>query len=237
MNSDTTLNLLAAGRFTLTGQFVRGSNYTFLGELDSVDGPVKVVYKPTRGEIPLWDFPPGTLGKREVAAYLMSRFLGWDLVPPTLYRKKVLPLGPGMLQVFIEHNPQYHYFNFTDTDKNRLQVVAVFDLLINNADRKGSHVLIGTDNHLWCIDHGVSFHVDDKLRTVIWDFAGQALPDGILADLEGFLSRSEGVHQTLKSCLRKSEINALLRRTQLLLKEKTFSLPTADRRMYPYPPV
>ena len=156
----------------------------FLGQVQTDTGVMKVVYKPTRGEIPLWDFPARTLAKREVAAYLTSEFMGWELIPPTLYRKKGLSFGPGMLQFYIEHDPNYHFFKFTTEDRARLDRIVVFDLLINNGDRKGSHVLVGEDGHLWCIDHGVSFHTEDKLRTVIWDFAGQPISGDILDTLE-----------------------------------------------------
>ncbi len=103
------------------------------------------VYKPGRGEQPLWDFPQGTLVKREVAAYAVSESLGWELVPPTVYRRRKLPLGPGSLQQYVEHDPEYHYFRFSPEDKQRLRPVALFDLLINNADRKGGHVLRDPD--------------------------------------------------------------------------------------------
>lgn len=231
------LKQLAEGVFTLEGQFVRGSNYTFLGQLESDSGQMKVVYKPTRGEIPLWDFPARTLAKREVAAYLTSQFLGWELIPPSLYRKKGLPFGPGMLQFYIEHDPTYHYFKFTPVDRIRLDRIVVFDQLINNGDRKGSHVLAGEDGHLWCIDHGVSFHTEDKLRTVIWDFAGQPISEGILAYLESLISRKAELLLTLKPYLRVSEVNALVRRAAEMVKSKTFRIPGDERRMYPYPPV
>ncbi len=143
------------------------------------------MYKPTRGERPLWDFPPASLAGREVAAYLVSEALGWRLVPPTIYRKKG-PLGPGSLQAFVEHDPEYHYFTFNESDRQRLRPVALFDLLINNADRKGSHVLLDEQDHMWLIDHGVCFHVEDKIRTVIWDFAGEPFPDALCSDLTAF---------------------------------------------------
>jgi streptogramin lyase len=120
------------------------------------------------------DFPRASLARREVAAYLVSEALGWRLVPPTVYRKDG-PIGSGSLQLFIEHDPGYHYFTFSDADRQRLHPVAIFDLLINNADRKGSHLLLDPDGHLWLIDHGLCFHREDKLRTVIWDFAGEPI--------------------------------------------------------------
>lgn len=237
MDHAAILQVLAEGILTLEGQFVCGSNYTFLGQVETESRLLKVVYKPTQGEIPLWDFPVHTLAKREVAAYLTSQFLGWELVPPTLYRKKNLPLGPGMVQYYIDHDPHYHYFNFSEIDRARQDKVVVFDLLINNADRKGSHVLIGQDDHLWCIDHGVCFHIEDKLRTVIWDFAGQAIAEDILQDLTSFIQQADQINESFKPYLRKSEMNALLRRAKALVEQKIYRIPGDERRMFPYPPV
>jgi hypothetical protein len=237
MDEERALNLLAEGELTLEGQFVRGSNYTFLGSIRHEGEETKVVYKPTRGENPLWDFPTGTLAKRETAAYLTSRYLGWNLVPPTLYRRKQLPLGPGMVQLFVEHDPRFHYFNFPDEIRARLKIVAVFDLLINNADRKGSHVLLGMDGRLWCIDHGICFHHEDKLRTVIWDFAGEPIPAELLADLESLTATATEYSLAMKKYLRASEIRAVLARAEGMIQWGAFRTPGTDRRMYPYPPV
>ncbi len=229
---------LQKGKIELQGQFLLGSNYTFLGELAHEDLTLKVVYKPTRGERPLWDFPDGTLAKREAAAYEVSEALGWELVPPTVLRRGG-PLGRGSVQLYIEHDPEYHYFKFSAEDRQRLQPVAVFDLLINNADRKGSHVLRADDGHLWLIDHGVCFHVEPKLRTVIWDFAGQAIPaewlDGVRRLLEN-LDAPEGLPDVLRGLLRRSEINALRRRAQHLMDHPIFPSP-AGRLAFPWPPV
>ena len=237
MDHAAILEQLAQGEFTLEGQFTRGSNYTFLGNIATESGPMKVVYKPTRGEIPLWDFPARTLAKREVAAYLTSRVHGLGIDSPHPVPKKGLPFGPGMLQFYIEHDPNYHVFTFTPkTAPGWIEIVA-FDLLINNGDRKGSHVLVGEDGHLWCIDHGVSFHTEDKLRTVIWDFAGQPISGDILDTLENLVSRKPELLLTLKPYLRVSEVNAILRRANEMLQSKTYRIPSDERRMYPYPPV
>ena len=178
----TILNLLQHGEITIKGEFVWGSNYTFLAEVSQNGDKILSVYKPSRGERPLWDFPPASLARREAAAYLVSEALGWELVPPTVYRKKA-PIGPGSLQLFIEHDPELHYFNLTWTTARGLRPVVLFDLLVNNADRKGSHLLFDNNHHLWLIDHGICFHAEDKLRTVIWDFAGEPIPENLLADL------------------------------------------------------
>ena len=150
-----------------------GSNYTFLVDVHYQDTTVQAVYKPSKGEQPLWDFPESTLALREVAAYLVSECLGFQFVPFTTLRNEG-PYGAGSIQQYIEYDPEYHYFNFSDEDKQHLKPVVLFDLLVNNADRKGGHVFFedGT-RKLFAIDHGICFHEEDKLRTVLWDFGGQ----------------------------------------------------------------
>jgi uncharacterized repeat protein (TIGR03843 family) len=233
------LTALQHGELDLQGQFLNGSNYTFLVQLKYESTTMTTVYKPVRGEQPLWDFPAGSLAKREVAAYQVSELLGWELVPPTIYRRKA-PLGAGSLQQYIEHNPEDHYFNFSETDKQRLRPVAVFDLVINNADRKGSHILRGEQDHLWLIDHGICFHVEDKLRTVVWDFCGEKLPEEFQAGLEKLLVALEGEGEeglVLKKLLRIGEIQAMAGRTRRLLEKKMFPYPGRNTRPYPWPPV
>ncbi len=231
---------LQKGAAQLQGQFVRGSNYTFLVEITLDEVHLTAVYKPVRGEQPLWDFPQKSLAKREVAAYLVSQALGWNLVPPTIFRRSRLPLGAGSLQFFVDHHPRDHFFNFSAADRARLRPTAVFDLLINNADRKAGHILRALDGRFWLIDHGVCFHGEDKLRTVVWDFAGEPIPVTLLADLERLLPALEKDAQLaleLKPWLRPSEINALRRRAADLLKDPTFPPPPTDRRSFPWPPV
>lgn len=239
-NKEAILAALQNGKLSLQGQFVSGSNYTFLAEVDGPDGALQLVYKPVRGEQPLWDFPERSLACREVAAYCVSEALGWELVPPTVYRRRG-PLGAGSAQLFVNHNPDHHYFTFSDAEKQRLKPVAVFDVLINNADRKGGHVILDKENHLWLIDHGISFHVDDKLRTVIWDFAGQPIPSKLLADLRRFLDELEAadsvLRAALKPLLRPTEIRRLATRAQALLDHPIYPLPDNHRRPYPWPPV
>src|SRR5690349_4340386 len=182
-NSETLQNALIHGEYELTGQFMLGSNYTFLVDVHHEGETYPAVYKPSRGEQPLWDFPEHTLAQREVAAYQLSEALGFHLVPFTTLRDKG-PHGPGSLQQFIEYDVEYHYFNFTPQDREKLRPVVLFDLLANNADRKGGHVFFEIDTKkLYAIDHGICFHSEDKLRTVIWDFAGEAIPDELLAPL------------------------------------------------------
>jgi uncharacterized repeat protein (TIGR03843 family) len=153
-SDEAILTALRSGELAVKGEFLWGSNYTFLVKVVHAGENLSGVYKPTRGERPLWDFPVASLARREVAAYLVSEAIGWRLVPPTVYRRNG-PAGPGSLQLYIEHDPEYHYFNFSEDDLQRLRPVALFDLIINNADRKGSHILIDNDRHLWLIDHGI----------------------------------------------------------------------------------
>lgn len=221
----------------MKGQFVRGSNYTFLGEVQLDGESIPVVYKPSRGEQPLWDFPQNTLAKRETAAFLFSQWLGWNLVPPTVYRKKGLPFGSGSVQQHIHHDVNYHYFSFSDEDRMRLDIVALMDLLMNNADRKGSHVLIDGNNRIWCIDHGLCFHNEDKLRTVIWDFAGKVIRGDLLEDIQRLVASREDIHLVLKPYLTRGEINSIIRRAIRLLDNPVFPMPGSDRRMFPYPPL
>lgn len=233
------LTALNKGNLTLHGEFVWGSNYTFSAKIEYGELCLQTVYKPTRGERPLWDFPKASLARREVAAYLVSEALGWDMVPPTVYRKKG-PIGPGSLQLYIEHDPDYHYFNFQDLDRQRLRPVVLFDLLINNADRKGSHLLLDSKRHLWLIDHGICFHRDNKLRTVIWDFAGESLPEDLCRDMARFrqmLAPENEFYKCLQEYLSPEEISALASRADRLLSTTHFPNPHPDRRPYPWPPV
>jgi uncharacterized repeat protein (TIGR03843 family) len=231
---NASLNLaFQRGEIELKGQFLLGSNYTFLVNVHYEGANYPAVYKPSRGEQPLWDFPENTLALREVAAYIASETLGFHFVPFTILRTEG-PYGPGSLQQYLEYDPDYHYFNFTAEDRARLKPVVLFDLLINNADRKGSHVFIesGTKK-LWAIDHGICFHEQDKLRTVIWDFAGQPIP----AELLSLLARTSELPPLLKPYLSPGEISALLARAEYLTSLKAFPLPPKDRRAFPYPPV
>jgi uncharacterized repeat protein (TIGR03843 family) len=233
------INLLRNGEITIKGEFAWGSNYTFLAEVGNDGDKILSVYKPSRGERPLYDFPPASLARREAAAYVVSEGLGWELVPPTVFRKKA-PIGPGSLQLYIEHDPEIHYFNLDEGDRQRLRPVVLFDLLINNADRKGSHLLFDIDNHLWLIDHGICFHTEDKLRTVIWDFAGEPIPDKLINDLQGFiqlLDPSTSLFKDLHSLIAPQEIKALATRAELLITQGIFPQPDPNHRSFPWPPL
>jgi uncharacterized repeat protein (TIGR03843 family) len=233
------LDVLENGVLATKGKFLWGSNYTLLLSVEYGGAELRAVYKPVRGERPLWDFPEATLAGREVAAFLVSEALGWKLVPPTVYREDG-PAGPGSLQLFIEHDPNYHYFEFTDGDRERLRPVVVFDYLINNADRKGSHVLFDRHDHLWLIDHGICFHSDYKLRTVIWDFAGDPLPPALCADvsrLQGLLAQGSDLRARLDPHLTAEEMKALSIRAAALTDSGQFPNPKPNSRPYPWPPV
>lgn len=224
---------LTNGDYKLKGQFMLGSNYTFLVDVQYENKTYPAVYKPSRGEQPLWDFPENTLALREVAAYQLSEILNLHIVPFTVYRDDG-PHGAGSLQQYIEYDIEYHYFNFTDDDKEKLRPVVFFDLLANNADRKGGHVFFEDEtNKLFAIDHGICFHQEDKLRTVIWDFAGENIPDELLAPL----SLTSTWSDVLQPYLSPSEIRALIRRADKLCKTKIFPYPLQGRRAYPYPPI
>lgn len=232
---------LQEGELELKGQFMLGSNYTFLVTVHHEGREIPAVYKPSRGEQPLWDFPENSLAQREVAAYLVSEALGFHLVPCTVLREDVAMYGAGSLQEFIEYDPEYHYFSFDEDDRRRLSPVALFDVLVNNADRKGSHVLIETGSRrLWAIDHGLCFHEEDKLRTVLWDFAGQPIPRNLRERLE--LSRSQleagaPLRLDLRPYLAAGEISAILERAEHLLETGIFPTPPRHRRAIPYPPL
>lgn len=240
------LHLLQYGDIDLEGLLPWSSNYTFLARVHQDDLETLAVYKPRQGERPLWDFAQGTLCQRERAAYLVSEAIGWGVVPTTVVREG--PHGAGSLQAFIDHDPECHYFTFEgEADfRTQLQQIALLDIVINNADRKGGHILLQeSENHtdkarLWAIDHGVCFHTQYKLRTVVWEFAGMPIPDDLLADLErlrsDLFSRSSTFVLDLSTQLDESEMTALLKRVDQLIELGLFLEPGPSRH-YPWPPV
>jgi uncharacterized repeat protein (TIGR03843 family) len=246
MTSSDVLHLLQNGTVEIEGLLPWSSNYTFLVRV--CDRPIEVgaVYKPQRGERPLWDFPQGTLCYRERAAFLVSEALGWHIVPPTVLREA--QHGPGTIQLFIEHNPERHYFAIEgDADyRPQLQRITLLDVLINNADRKAGHVLMQETpeaeeaDRLWGIDHGICFHVDPKLRTVIWEFAGAPIPESLKTDLEAFRDllndEKNQLRRELSQLLSSPEIDALRHRLNRLIDRARFPQPGAGRH-YPWPPV
>jgi hypothetical protein len=215
-----------------------GSNYVFLLTLRHAEaGSGYAVYKPQRGEAPLWDFPSGTLCQRELAAFLVSEALGWHLVPPTVLREAGLEHGVGAVQLFIEHDPAQNFFNLRERRADEMKRVALFDWLTNNADRKGGHCIVGLDGRMWCIDHGITFHVEDKLRTVIWDYQGQPIPPDLLEDVCGFGERLQddaSLRESLAALLSERELAALERRIALIDRARAFP-PPPPYRPYPWP--
>ncbi len=232
-------DIFTHGEIELQGEFLWGSNYTFLVDVKYAGESVRAVYKPARGERPLWDFPRKSLAHREVAAYLVSEALSWELVPLTVYRRDG-PAGSGSLQLFIEHDPDYHYFTFSPQDRQRLRPVVLFDYLINNADRKASHVLVDARSHIWLIDHGICFHTEDKLRTVIWDFCDEPVPAGLREDLRQLyfrLTSEKDLPHRLADHLSPAEIAQLTLRAEWLSRLENFPGPPSDRRVTPWPPL
>lgn len=236
---ENVVNLLDNGTLAVDGLLPWGSNYTFVGHVSDGDHDVRVVYKPVRGERPLWDFPHGTLAQREVAAFVICQGLGWDFVPPTVLRDG--PHGLGSVQLFMDVDQDAHFFTFREDRAFHpaLQSLALFDIIINNADRKGGHCLRAGDGCLCAIDHGVCFNAQPKLRTVIWDYAGQEIPPAqlsALCHLQSELSNSfSPITQKLATLLSREEIAALRSRLATLVDEGHFPEPPENRRPFPWP--
>ena len=229
--------VMATGDLEILGLLPRSSNYTFLARAGEGDDAVLVVYKPRRGEIPLWDFPEGTLCQREVAAYVVARSLGWPNVPPTILRDG--PEGVGSVQRFVPFDPEAHYFTLTPERADDFRRVALFDVVVNNADRKGGHCLLGEDDAIWVIDHGVCFSEEPhKLRTVIWEHVGEAIEPALLEDLRRFdRETTDGpVGDTLGVLLAEGELAAMHARIEAVLAAGRFPEP-GPGRPYPWPPV
>jgi uncharacterized repeat protein (TIGR03843 family) len=224
--------VLAEGEMTVHGRIAGSSNATLLVTCTLAGRELLAVYKPARGERPLWDFPAG-LGDREVAAYELSRALGWGIVPETVARRDG-PFGPGSVQRFVPEDGESHYFTLRDDESwhPALITIATFDVIANNADRKSGHVLLA-EGRLWAIDNGLAFHVEPKLRTVIWDFAGEPIPPALVADIEGLLAA--GLPAALAGLLDPDEQRALLERAGVLAAEGRLPLPDQDGDWPPYP--
>jgi hypothetical protein len=223
--------LLERGEIELLGVMPRASNYTFAATVSDADMKTLAVWKPAEGEQPLWDFPDETLWKREVAAYELSDALGWDIVPLTIAREG--PYGIGSLQLFVEHADGEHYFTLAERFAPQFVRIAAFDVVANNADRKSSHCLLETGTErIKVIDHGVCFNVDPKLRTVIWDFAGEALPADAMGSLRAF-----DAWDRFAELLEPQEIDAMRARLADLVRAGRLPEPPEDRRSYPWPPV
>tara|TARA_Y100001936_G_scaffold217036_1_gene228671 strand:- start:3776 stop:4546 length:771 start_codon:yes stop_codon:yes gene_type:complete len=214
----------------------RASNYTFVMELHSDKGKALAVYKPQLGEAPLWDFPQGSLYLRECATYEFSKALKWGIIPPTIRREG--EAGIGSLQLFIPNDPNSNYFTFFEDHKEKLLQLAVLDALLNNADRKGGHCLLATNGEIWAIDNGLTFHVQHKLRTVIWDFAGEAIPHNLVKDMKNvYRNLKKQEEKSIMNCfLTTDEINALLDRLSNYINHPMLPFPMS-RKDLPWPVV
>jgi uncharacterized repeat protein (TIGR03843 family) len=225
------LELLEQAEVEVLGRMPYSSNATFLVDLCHEGLLAQGIYKPHRGERPLWDFPAG-LYQREAATFELSEWLGWDLVPPTVVRDG--PMGAGSLQLFVPPHFEQHYFTLRDHAEHHfaLQRLCVFDIVTNNTDRKSGHVLLGEDGRIWAIDNGLSFHVEFKLRTVIWDWGGEPLPVSIVDDIARLVD--DGLPASVAARLDTAEVDAALARTRALLRTGRFPVDETGRR-YPWP--
>ena len=229
---------LATGEIEVLGALPESSNAALLVRCVTREDSLLAVYKPMRGEAPLWDFPDGTLHRREVAAFEVARALGWPRVPPTVLRDG--PFGPGSMQLFISFDPAEHFFTLEVAHADTFRRVALFDLVVNNADRKGGHCLLDEDGEIWVIDHGVCFAVEPKLRTVIWTFVDEPLPADAADDLARVrreLADGGELAVTLGALLAPDEVAATAERIDLLLDEGAFPEPEPGVRPFPWPPI
>jgi hypothetical protein len=231
---DVAHELLRGGELELVGRMPWSSNGTYLASVGDDRGEMLVIYKPRQGERPLWDFRTGTLCQREVAAFEVSAAFGWEIVPDTVLRDG--PIGIGSVQRFVDHDPEEHYFTLLATHAEVLRRFGVFDIVINNTDRKGGHCLLGVDDHVWGIDHGVTFHEHWKLRTVIWDFAGDALSSVERDGLECVIRALDGpLGAGLAELLSPTEIAATYARATHLLERGRFPIADDDYHNFPWP--
>jgi uncharacterized repeat protein (TIGR03843 family) len=225
------VHALEHGDITIVGRMPHSSNATFLVSVQCGETSFQAIYKPLRGERPLWDFEPG-LHRREIAAYLLSQAMGINMVPPTVLREG--PLGEGSLQHFIDADVEQHYFTIFEQREDlhdQLRAMCVFDIVANNTDRKAGHCLLGLDDKVWGIDHGVCFAADFKLRTVIWEFGGEPLPDHLRAAIEPLI---ETIPLNIATLLSSDEVSALQERVQWLCEGGAFPIDRSGSR-YPWP--
>ena len=233
LSDSDAVEVLARGELEVLGRMPWASNATLLvvARLDGVE--MQAIYKPRRGERPLWDFPGGTLCQREVATYELSDALGWGLVPPTVLRDG--PVGTGMVQGFVDHDPEEHYFTLLEEHADRFLQFAVFDVLVNNADRKGGHCIRSLpDGTIVGIDHGLTVHPPWKLRTVIWDFAGDAVPPGLADDVCRALVDDE-LSEHMAPLLTSLEVEAMQQRAQELVRAGRLPDPDPGYHSLPWP--
>jgi uncharacterized repeat protein (TIGR03843 family) len=228
-------DVLMIGEMEIEGRMPWSSNATFLVILRHGEDSIRGIYKPHRGERPLWDFPSG-LYQREVATYELAAFLGWNVIPRTVKRDG--DFGIGSIQTFIDADFSQQYFTILESmpdTHDQLRMLATLDILANNADRKGGHVLIDGSLQIWGIDNGLCFHEEpNKLRTVMWDFAGDVIPKPLRTDIERLVSTDRNSLGPLNELLDESEITSVLQRAKRLLKKPTFPNPSSNYA-YPWP--
>ncbi len=229
------LHLLRNGEIDLEGRMLDASNVTLVGTIRSGDVGGECVYKPVAGERPLWDFPDGTLAGREISAFLVSEATGWRVVPPTVLREG--PFGPGMVQLWIDGDEDVDLAEFVRRDDPALRRMAVFDAVVNNADRKGGHIIPTVEGHVYGVDHGICFSVDPKLRTLLWRWAGRPIPLASLDVLERLAEDLLGdLGEQLHEHLTRREVRRTSQRVADLLRTKLHPEPSGDWPALPWPP-
>jgi hypothetical protein len=233
MVTDANLKLLTMGVITVTGRLVDASNATLFATIESDHTKGECIYKPIAGERPLWDFPDGQLAHREYAAFLVSELLGLHIVPPTVLRDG--PFGIGMVQLWIDIDEEINLAQYFSQDDPQLRRMALFDAIINNTDRKIGHLLPDKSGHLYGCDHGVTFHSEYKLRTVLWQWAGEPLLEPEILILQEAISKFAEIRMALKDYLTEEEIAALEYRIRELLESLIFPLPNPDWPSIPWP--
>lgn len=230
----TVIEHLLAGSLEVTGRLVGASNATLYAECTLGDEKMAVIYKPIAGERPLWDFPDGNLAHREYAAFLISEFSGWNVVPPTVLRDG--PFGSGMVQQWIDIDESIDLALYYREDNENLRRMALFDAVINNTDRKIGHLLPVSDGSLLGCDHGVTFHEENKLRTVIWQFAERELTHDEIQTLRDLVTRLKAESEALLQLITELEFAALITRINRLLESEKFPSPSEDWPAVPWPP-
>lgn len=234
----TLVDAMRTGELSVTGRLVDASNATLYGTIKNLLNPdleeIRVIYKPVAGERPLWDFPDGNLANREYAAFLISEIAQWNLVPITILREG--PFGPGMVQQWIDIDESVDLALYYRQDDPLLRNLALFDAVINNTDRKIGHLLPTPEGKLLGCDHGVTFHHEDKLRTVLWQWAGASLTDSEVGQLERLSQRIVKEEATFQELITDLELQALLGRIERLISTKTFPEPSDEWPAVPWPP-
>lgn len=225
---------MSKGELSVTGRLVDASNATLYGTIVDGEDEVRVIYKPIAGERPLWDFPDGNLAQREYAAFLVSELGGWNLVPLTILRDG--PFGNGMVQQWIDIDESIDLALFYREDNSALRAMALFDAVVNNTDRKIGHLLPSADGKLYGCDHGVTFHEEDKLRTVLWQWASINLSSQEIEQLQKLRTSLVKEELPLTSLISANEFQALLGRVDRLLAEQSFPEPSDEWPAVPWPP-